>query len=707
MKTKRLALLSLPLLVLLVAGCSGNGNENSSSLDASSSLPSTSDPSEPSSSESSSEETPEKIYNVEEAITLAQNSDTTNKEYLVRGIVKSFKNYYYGQCTLTDGNGHGIDVFGLRGETDKDYFSTLPVVPRVGDTVVIRGVVKEYKGAAEMGVSHVQSVEQTHETPDLAPYQAKTIAEGRASEVGSKVKFTGVVASLTHTQNMNYNGFYLVDETGSIFVYGGESASQVQVGNTVTVVGEVDHFIAATEKTYADQFGYQGAIQIKDTYVVSNDKGNSSFPRGWMKKTTMKEIISTSVKEKNITSDSFLVTCVVKKDENTGYVNYYLDDLDGKTGGRVYTSNSGADFKYLDALCDQIVDMVVSPINCKSTVSGTEYRFIPLDVKIAEGYSFDLANAPQFALDYVALDQFQDVYYADPKLEVATSYSNSLIGIEGLNISYSSSKTDLAYFATEEGKTIFHTSDTLTGKATITVTASLGSYSASSSFDVEVASPTFDAKTVKEAVDAQEGEEITVKGVVMGKVLNKIGFYVGDDTSIIAVQLSSKDDLSKVETGDEVIVKGKRTFTGPRDNYTGRINLSLSSVLAVTSKGNSYSRATIQEVSFADLVSYSMDTNHTAELYRVNAYATIYTNSRGYGMFEFFADEASSKNGGSYLKVYSGDNDQYAFLESMAGKQVTVELALCNWNWNGKNPYQCCPFWVSDGTNVIVNPIID
>lgn len=91
MKTKRLALLSLPLLVLLVAGCSGNGNENSSSLDASSSLPSTSDPSEPSSSESSSEETPEKIYNVEEAIALAQNSDTTNKEYLVRGIVKSFK----------------------------------------------------------------------------------------------------------------------------------------------------------------------------------------------------------------------------------------------------------------------------------------------------------------------------------------------------------------------------------------------------------------------------------------------------------------------------------------------------------------------------------------------------------------------------------------------------------------------------------------
>ena len=178
----------------------------------------------------------------------------------------------------------------------------------------------------------------------------------------------------------------------------------------------------------------------------------------------------------------------------------------------------------------------------------------------------------------------------------------------------------------------------------------------------------------------------------MGKVLNKVGFYVGDDTGIIAVQLSSKDDLSKVETGDEVIVKGKRTFTGPRDNYTGQINLSLSSVLAVTSKGNSYSRATIQEVSFQDLVSYGMDTNHTAELYRVSAYATIYTNSRGYGMFEFFENEASSKNGGNYLKVYSGNNDQYAFLESMAGKQVTVELALCNWNWNGKNPYQCCLF---------------
>ena len=701
MKSKRLALLSLPLLALLITGCSGSGD---APFSASSSFPDSSNVS----FSASSEETSEKVYDVEEAILLAQGSDTTNKEYLVRGIVKSFANYYYGQCTLTDGNGHDIDVYGLRGETDSDYFSALPVVPMVGDTIVIRGVVKLYNGTAEMGVGHVQSVEQTHEVPDLTPYQAKTIAEGRASSVGSKVRFTGVVASLTHTQKMNYNGFYLVDETGSIFVYGGESTSQVQVGNTVTVVGEVDRYIASSEKGYANQFGYQGAIQIKDTYVVSNDKGNSPFSRSWMKKTTMKEILSTSVKEENITSDSYLVTGVVKKDENTDYVNYYLDDLDGRTGGRVYTSNSGDDFKYLDPLCDQIVDMVVSPINCKSTVSGVEYRFIPLDVKVVEDFSFDLANAPQFALDYVVLDQFQKTYYGDPELEVATSYSNSLIGIDGLSISYSSSNSDLAYFLTEEGKTVFHTSGSLTGKATITATASLGSYSASSSFDVEVASPSFAAKTVKEAVDAEEGDEITVKGVVMGKVLNKVGFYVGDDTGVIAVQLSSKDDLSKVETGDEVIVKGKRTFTGAKGNYTGQINLSLSSVLAITSKGNSYSHASIQEVSFEDLVSYDMNTNRTAELFRVNAYATIYTNSRGYSMFEFFADEASSKNGGQYLKVYTGNNDQYAFLESMNGKQVTVELALCYWNWNGKylSPYQCCPFWVSDGTNTVVNPIV-
>ena len=93
----------------------------------------------------------------------------------------------------------------------------------------------------------------------------------------------------------------------------------------------------------------------------------------------MREILNTPLSN-NITSSCFLVTGFVKRVQGEGFVNYYLNDLDGHTGGRVYTSNSGSDFAYLDDYQDKVVSMVVSPINCKSTISGTEYRLIPLDV---------------------------------------------------------------------------------------------------------------------------------------------------------------------------------------------------------------------------------------------------------------------------------------------------------------------------------------
>lgn len=704
MKTKRALLLPFAVLAFSLASCNSGQSESSSS---SSSQPVSSSEVIPSSSSSSSTEVTENIYSVKEAIALANDSATTGKTYLVQGKVISFQNYYYGQLTLGDDEGNTLSVYGLRGETEDVYFDQLPIIPMVGDTIIIKGEVKLYNNTPEMGQSLLQEIALTHRVPVESEYDAKTIAEGRNVAVGTKIKLTGVVGEVTRTQKMSYNGFYLLDDTGSIFVYGGQSACRVKKGDTVTVYGTFDTYISASEEAYAKIYGYKGAIQLTDTYVVSESKESKALPTSWMEKKTMKEILSIDVSSNNITANSYLVTGTIGKEVATGYVNYYLNDLDGYTGGRVYTSNSGSDFSYLDAYVGKIVEMIVSPINCKSTASGLEYRFIPVDVKLLEDYEFDLSLAPQFALDYVAVDQFETSYYVDPELEVATSYSNSLIGIDGLTISYASDNEEVAYFSESDEKTIFHVNSASEGEANVTITASLNGVSASESVKIEVKNPIEVTHTVKQAIDAESGTSVTVKGVVAGRTLNKIGFYLVDETGSIAVQLSSSDELSKLQTGDEVILTGSRAFGKVYNSFTGQINLQQSSIDAIVGKNNSYSRSSIVDKTFDELqeVLQMGADNLTATIFHTTAYLQEITTDRGYQVVNLFASEEASKlDNAAYIGLYSGSSSQYAYLSSMLGKQVEIDLALVC--WNGKGPYyKFCPLDVTSDGKTVQSPV--
>ena len=51
--------------------------------------------------------------------------------------------------------------------------------------------------------------------------------------------------------------------------------------------------------------------------------------------------------------------------------------------------------------------------------------------------------------------------------------------------------------------------------------------------------PEFDALTVAEAIAAPVGEMITVKGVVAGGIANQVGFYLIDETGVIAIKTDS------------------------------------------------------------------------------------------------------------------------------------------------------------------------
>ena len=122
------------------------------------------------------------------------------------------------------------------------------------------------------------------------------------------------------------------------------------------------------------------------------------------------------------------------------FVNYYLYDIDGKTGNYTYTQAGGDDFTWLDKYDGKICTVYMAAHNAKSSSTDCFFRFIPVEVK-DENYEFDLTKSCEFALEYYANDQFKSVYKADPQLKVVTEISNDLIGIQQVDFEYTSSNT--------------------------------------------------------------------------------------------------------------------------------------------------------------------------------------------------------------------------------------------------------------------------
>lgn len=681
-KSRRLSVVALSIVSLLAVGCS---NDNS-----------TVKPSDTGDSTATSESTaPEVVLNVADAIDFAKLDQ--GKTYSVRGQIKSFQSYYYGQLTLTDGT-NDLPVYGcymLAEDGSTIYFDDMDYIPVVGDTITLKGVLKTYKGEAEMDKSVITKIEQGEHAPvDTTGYTEMSIQDVRSAAVGTKVKITGIVAKRTHTQKMNYNGFLIVDETGSTFVYGGATAVQVKEGNEVTVIGEVDHYISSSEASAAEKIGYQGAIQVSNVSLVSNDKGKHEFSKEGIEDTTVKKILDTDVKEENITGNIYHVSAIINKSESDSILNYYIDDLDNKTGSYVYSANNNSDFSYLEEYVGKLVDLYVSPINCKSTSTGAVYRFVPVSITVFDDYQFDMNLAPKFVMDYIAKPQFTTTYAGDPNLEVITSYSSDIIHMGEVKVSYSSSNTDLAYFEEKDGKTYFHVNAVKDATAQILIKTQYSDVSLTESINVTYVNVLEDAVTVKEGIDAEVDTTVQIHGVVAAKTVAKVGVYVIDETGAISCLLQDNNELAKLNNGDEVVITGTRSVF--KDH---QIVLDKCTVSGIISAGNDYSTASFSEKSITELVSGYTDSD-TAKVYTTSAY--VFKTSGNYPQICFYESEEASTNEESvFLSMFSSNSKQFAFLEEFVGKQVTMEVAMVNWN----NKIKCCPISLNDGTKTIINPV--
>lgn len=712
-KNRKFLSLFLSVLSCATLVSCGEGNKTSAPSNTGTvTTPST--PSAPSSKPStdennSSNEDEKKIYTIAYLIAMMpSDGSVTTERYYVKATIKSIDNADYGSMTIEDPTGT-LSVYGTYSADGAKRYSELDEKPVKGDTVLLYGTIQNYKNKTPE-IKSGWIIEFTKGTPTWSEddYTEMTIGEAREAAVDSLVKVTGVVSRITFANGMKPNGFIIVGDNSSIYVYDNQIAITVAVGNKITLLAKKTMFIASKEASSAKKFGYKGACQLVDGHLLSNDESTNDLDLSFAQEKTVKEVIETSPSD-NITSLIYHSNALIKRVQKEGqnFVNYYIDDLDGKTGSYVYTACDGNDFAWMDQYDGKICSVYYTALNAKSTSTGVLFRFLPIKIE-DNNYQFDKAEAPKFAVEYYGLEQFDTVYSADPSKEMLTSVTSDLLNFGTATLSYSSNNTDLAYFETgKDGKVIFHINNETEGTATITVTGHLdGQTDFSKTMDIKIVKPVDVslAVNVKAAIDASKGTELLVKGVIGPSLVNKNGFYLIDETGSLAVVMNSTDEFNGLQIGQTVYIKGKRDlFASARNGTPSYFESCMTGCQIVKNEfGNEdYSTASfIKGKTLADLIALPVTDNyHTAEVYVITA-GLKFVSTKNYS-------NAYLKDGDSEMRLYcTNASSQYQWINPYVDdtKTYTMEVAVCN--WNNKNYYTACLLSITDSNgNKVMNTL--
>ncbi len=682
MKKLLILLLALVMCVAVFTACGPQGDNSNGTTTAptttapSTSVPNSTAPSNPTSPDLPSEE---EIITVAEALELCgEPGNITEERYYIRGIVDAITNPSYGEMTISDETG-SIYVYGTYSHDGEATFAEIEDKPYRGDEVILSCILQNYDGTKEVKNARLISVKHNEPDVDESQYTEMTIDEARKAEKDTLVKVTGVVAQITYADKKVPNGIYLADGTNSILIHDGDLAQRVQVGNKITVLGTKTYWILGTEQGFADKFGYKGSCQLESAVLLDNDgRTDNAYDRSWIQETTIKELMDTPLSE-NITTSIFKVNALVSKVEGTGFTNYYFNDLDGKTGSYTYTQNSGADFTWLDQFDGKICTVYLSIINAKSTNSGCVYRFLPIQV-IDESFKFDTKDTAEHIVKYYGVDQFMSLYTGDPCLEVLTSVSSDLLGFKDAKLSYSSDNISVVNFKEADGK--LYMRGIMPGTANITITGSYDGKTYSETLQITIGGAvTVDFVTVKDAIDAADGEKVTVKGIVGPSLVNKTGFYLIDDTGVISVTLDS-EQMKTLRLGHEIILEGTRqSQTKDSSVVHGQSVLAEAQIITNNYGSHDYSTASfVTGKTLADLAALSVLEDHTTTVFVLKCTVVLEVTP--------YYTRLVIKDGSTSVNLYSANANQYKFLHQFDGQEITVEIAPCN--WNDKKSYPAC-----------------
>jgi len=609
----------------------------------------------------------------------------STETYVVTATVESISNANYGAMWITDSTGR-ISVYNSKAADGTDYVK-MADKPYAGDTVTLACTVQNFNGTMEIKQAYIIDFKHAELDININDYKKLTIAAARDTAEGTKVNVTGVVARITFANGIIPSGVILVDNTSSIYVFDSELAARCAIGNTITVCASKTYWILSAEESNAAKFGYKGCNQLEDATLISNDGKTSDFNKNWIKTTTVKDIVETPVSQ-DISTTIFKVTAQVVRQAGNGYVNYYFNDLDGTTGSYTYSQCNGKDFTWLDAYAGKICTVYLMAMNAKATASDCFWRFLPIAV-IDENFDVSKVNIPEHVVNYYGLPQFLTSYSGDPALELVTSVDSELLKFTGAKLSYTSSDPSVIKF---EGN-VMHCLKS--GTVTVTVTGSHGgkTYSGTMKITVNVQQSENAYPTVSDAIGAAVGNKVTVKGIVGPSLVNKTGFYLIDDTGVIAVETTA-GVMSTLEIGYEVVLEANRGFNNNDGKAYGQTCLKDATVLINNYGSHAYSTKAFKgNITVQEFYNLKINTDYTTSVYTMKA--TVFMNETSYYTNLYLTDGTNKVN------LYCSSAKQYEFLKAYAGQEITVEIAACN--WNSKPCYTGCVLAVvnADGSKVL------
>ena len=627
------------------------------------------------------------VLTIAEALEICKKLESgvpTTQRYYITATVESVTNAAYGSMVIADTTG-SISIYGSMNADGTVSYADMAEKPFKGDEVKIYCTLQNFNGNAEIKSAWIVEFKAAENAFNEADYTEMTIDAARDAATGTKVKITGVVARITFANGYKPSGVILVDGTNSIYVYDGDLASRVAIGNTITVAATKTYWILESESNSANKFGYQGCNQLDSAWLMSNDNGNSAFDKSWITESTVKEIMDTPANE-DITTTIFKVNALIKRQDGNGFINYYIDDLDGVTGSYVYTQCNGGDFAWMDEFDGKICTVYLMAINAKSTASGCVWRFLPIEV-IDEGFDVSTVNVPEFVVKYHGVTQFLATYSGDPAMALTTTISSELLNFTGAELTFTSNNNEVVYFV--DG--VMHCG--VTGTAVITVSCTYKGNTYSEDFEISVKRNEDVAYiSVADAIASAIGDKVVVKGIVGPSLVNQDGFYLIDETGIIAI-LTDKDTLATLELGYEIVLEGERYFKSKSGGNWGNTCISNAKVVVNNYGSHEYSTASFGgTLTLAEWVALSTDVDYTTTVFTVTATVEV-VESAYYTNIKLVDGDVS-------INLYCSSAAQYKWLQQFAGQTITMEIAPCN--WSSKSVYPGCVLAVilEDGSKI-------
>jgi len=197
------------------------------------------------------------IYALASALGVNKDSAVT---YCVKGRIVGMHSEKYGNVTIADENGNTLYIYGIKSETG-GLFETIANKPKVGDTVVLEGIIQLYRKDEDSApitemknaiiLSIISAEGEETETPDPG-YKLTSIPDiyALASALGvnkdSAVTYC-VKGRIVGMHSEKYGNVTIEDENGNtLYVYGIKSetgglfetiANKPKVGDTVVLEG--------------------------------------------------------------------------------------------------------------------------------------------------------------------------------------------------------------------------------------------------------------------------------------------------------------------------------------------------------------------------------------------------------------------------------------------------------------------------------------